>query len=263
LLGRATLAIFIVSILDVRVAEARYPIPPALTKKVPPAAKGKFAKPAKKLSRYAPIELFEINTKETFRLRFQDDQGRPIKGWQKRFDKFMRCHKTGAVGKINPRLPKLLYQTSRYFEGRKLEVISGFRHPKVARNPKSPHKQGLACDFRVLGVPNTVLRDYLRKTFDHVGVGYYPNSTFVHLDVRMGASAFWIDYSGPGQDSDYSPNPKDDLKNGRADSYRPAPKGMDRDESMDDIEDATRAGPKPVKGTGAVPAPQGPKTFDE
>ena len=59
--------------------------------------------------------------------------------------------------------------------------------------------KGLACDFRVVGVKNTELRDYLRHAFKHVGVGYYPNSSFVHLDVRQGASAFWIDYSGPGE----------------------------------------------------------------
>jgi hypothetical protein len=81
--------------------------------------------------------------------------------------------------------------------------------------------KGLACDFRVEGVKTAELRDYLRKTFDKVGVGYYPNSTFVHLDVRKERSAFWIDYSGPGERSVYSENPKDDLRTGRADQYRP------------------------------------------
>ena len=68
--------------------------------------------------------------------------------------------------------------------------------------------KGLACDFRVEGVKTTDLRDYLRKTFDKVGVGYYPNSTFVHLDVRKDRSAFWIDYSGPGERAVYSENPE-------------------------------------------------------
>jgi hypothetical protein len=81
--------------------------------------------------------------------------------------------------------------------------------------------KGLACDFRVEGVKTAELRDYLRRTFDKVGVGYYPNSTFVHLDVRKDRSAFWIDYSGPGERAVYSATPNDDLKNGRADSYHP------------------------------------------
>lgn len=182
--------------------------------------KGAIKKP-KKLSRYAAVELYQINTKETLLLRFQDDRGRTIKGWQKRFDRFMRCHQTGKVSKMDPRLAKMLYQTARRFEGHRLEVVSGFRHPKVARNPRSPHKQGLACDFRVAGIANAVLRDWLRKTFDHAGVGYYPNSVFVHLDNRrQGPSAFWIDYSGPGQTASYAENAREDLRSGRADRPR-------------------------------------------
>ena len=119
---------------------------------------------------------------------------------------------------MNPRLMRLLYQTGRHWPGKRLEVVSGFRNPTVAKNPRSPHMKGLACDFRVEGVKTTELRDYLRKAFDKVGVGYYPNSTFVHLDVRKDRSAFWIDYSGPGERAVYSENPSEDLKTGRADS---------------------------------------------
>ena len=53
--------------------------------------------------------------------------------------------------------------------GKRLEVVSGFRSPTVAKNPRSPHMKGLACDFRVEGVKTTELRDYLRKAFDKVG----------------------------------------------------------------------------------------------
>jgi uncharacterized protein YcbK (DUF882 family) len=205
------------------------------------------AKKAKKLSRYAAVELFQINTKETLMLRFQDDRGRPIKGWQKRFDKFMRCHLTGAVHKMDPRLAQLLYKTARHFEGHRMEVVSGYRHPKVARNPKSPHKLGLACDFRMAGIANTVLRDYVRKAYEHVGVGYYPNSVFVHLDNRKnGPSAFWIDYSGPGQAAEYSENAAEDLRTGRAERRRPA----EASEGADDMAGLPAA---PVK-SGAVTA---------
>jgi hypothetical protein len=122
---------------------------------------------------------------------------------------------------MNPRLMKLLYQTGRHWPGKRLEVVSGYRSPKVAKNPRSPHMKGLACDFRVEGVTTTELRDYLRQHFEKVGVGYYPNSTFVHLDVRKEKSAFWIDYSGPGERAIYSENPNEDLKTGRADTYKP------------------------------------------
>jgi hypothetical protein len=50
-------------------------------------------------------------------------------------------------------------------------------------------------------VPNEALRDFMRG-FDDVGVGYYPNSSFVHLDVRE-VNTYWIDYSGPGEAPQY------------------------------------------------------------
>jgi len=57
-------------------------------------------------------------------------------------------------------------------------------------------------DFSIVGVPNTVLRDFCR-TLPNVGCGYYPNSSFVHMDVRE-MSTYWIDYSGPGQSPRYA-----------------------------------------------------------
>jgi uncharacterized protein YcbK (DUF882 family) len=173
------------------------------------------------VNRNGPVELFSVNGKETLFLRLRDDKGRPLRGVQKRFDHFLRCHHTNVTHAMNPRLVRVLYQVGKHYPGRRVEVVSGYRHPSVAKNPRSPHMQGLACDFRIAGVRNQDLRDYLRRGYEKVGVGYYPNSSFVHLDVRKDRSAFWIDYSGPGERATYSENPVADLKSGRADSYKP------------------------------------------
>lgn len=167
------------------------------------------------------VELYNVNRHETLQLKLRDERGRAVRAPQKRFDRFLRCHYTNQQHAMNPRLMALLYSTGRHWPGHRLEVVSGYRHPSVAKNPRSPHMKGLACDFRVVGVSNTQLRDYLRTAYKNVGVGYYPNSTFVHLDVRKDRSAFWIDYSGPGERAMYSENPGQDLKSGRAESYRP------------------------------------------
>jgi uncharacterized protein YcbK (DUF882 family) len=186
-----------------------------------------LANPARAAKRPKPpppnVVLFQINTKETMTLK----PGRPPKGFQRRFDRFLRCHHTNKTHAMNPRLVRLLYQTGRHWPGRRVEVISGYRHPTVAKNPHSPHMKGLACDIHVAGVTNQELRDYLRKSFQKVGVGYYPNSSFVHLDVRKDRSAFWIDYSGPGERAMYSEKPGDDLKSGRADQVHPTKIGAD------------------------------------
>lgn len=92
-------------------------------------------------------------------------------------------------------LLSLLATISDTFGGRPLRIVSGYRSRSFARESK--HKVGRAVDFRVVGVPNHVVRDYLR-TLGNVGVGYYPNSTFLHFDVRE-APTYWIDDSGPGQ----------------------------------------------------------------
>jgi uncharacterized protein YcbK (DUF882 family) len=175
----------------------------------------------KKVPKNAPVVLYAVNRRETMALRLRDTKGRPVKGTQRRFDHFLRCHYTNVEHRMDPRLMRLLFQTGHHWPGRRLEVVSGYRHPDVAKNPHSPHMKGLACDFRVEGVKTAELRDYLRHTFDRVGVGYYPNSSFVHLDVRKDRSAFWIDYSGPGERAVYSPSPDQDLRSGRADRYHP------------------------------------------
>jgi LysM repeat protein len=103
----------------------------------------------------------------------------------------------GADGdeRVPRKLLELLARVSDTFGGRSIRVVSGFRDFSYVAESK--HKIGHAIDFSIPGVPNSALRDYLR-TFKDVGVGYYPNSSFVHFDVR-GYNAYWVDYAGPGE----------------------------------------------------------------
>ena len=101
---------------------------------------------------------------------------------------------------IDPRLIKLLAQVSDTFGGRTIRIVSGYRLKSTSR--ESRHRKGKAADFTVAGVLNEVLRDYL-MTLPDVGIGYYPRSGFVHLDVRK-KWTYWIDYSGPGQRPRYA-----------------------------------------------------------
>ncbi len=106
----------------------------------------------------------------------------------------------GKQTPINTRLIKLLAVVSDTFGGRTIRVVSGYR---LGKTPKtSRHRSGHAVDLRIAGVSTEALRDFV-KTFDRVGVGYYPKSKFVHLDVRT-QWTFWIDYAGPGQPPQYA-----------------------------------------------------------
>jgi uncharacterized protein YcbK (DUF882 family) len=230
-------------------AQASTTTPAPLKPKPAPLTKAQKAAAKAKAAKNAPITLYHVNRKETMSLRLREANGQPVKGLQKRFNRFLRCHHTNVQHSMNPRLVKLLYQTGKHWPGHRVEVVSGYRSPKVAKNPHSPHMKGLACDFRIEGVKAAELRDYLRRTYEKVGVGYYPNSSFVHLDVRKDRSAFWIDYSGPGERAIYSENPSEDLKSGRADQYHPSK----IDESWTD--DASKDPPpeEVAKGTPAAP----------
>jgi len=104
----------------------------------------------------------------------------------------------GAKGErppISERLLRLLVRVSDTFGGRSVRVVSGFRKRSFYGDSRHPRSE--AVDFSIPGVPNAALRQYLLLLED-VGVGYYPNSSFVHLDVRS-CPIQWVDYAGPGE----------------------------------------------------------------
>ncbi len=110
---------------------------------------------------------------------------------------------TGTHPRVDARLIALLADVSEHFGGRTLRVVSGYRDHSYFED--SRHKTSQAVDFGIPGVSNSVLRDYVRR-FRNAGVGFYPNSTFVHLDVRE-AAAYWVDYAGPGEAPRTRPRP--------------------------------------------------------
>lgn len=145
---------------------------------------------------------------EELTVRVKDKRGKIPPPALKTFSKALRSG--NAMHAIDPRLVALVGMVSNHFGGRKLEIISGFRpFTPTQSNKHSNHNLGKALDFRVQGVPNEALRDFC-KGLRNVGVGYYPNSYFVHLDVRD-APAFWIDYSKAGEAPKYDkPSPQAD-----------------------------------------------------
>ncbi|MGH7280674.1 MAG: YcbK family protein, partial [Polyangiaceae bacterium] len=82
----------------------------------------------------------------------------------------------------------------------RLSVVSGYRPASVG----SFHASGKALDFHIEGVSNEALVAFC-KTLQDTGCGYYPNSSFVHMDVRPTGTGHvqWIDASGPGESPHY------------------------------------------------------------
>jgi len=160
------------------------------------------------------IHASRLASNEDFVVRVSSRRGHVAPGALKTFERVMRSA-GGLTHAPDPRLISLVGQVSNHFGSRRLEIISGFRpYSPTQYTAHSNHNIGHALDFRIVGVPNEVLRDYC-KTLHNVGVGYYPNSTFVHLDVRD-TPATWIDYSRPGEPPRYS-TPGVDADEGTSD----------------------------------------------
>ena len=107
-------------------------------------------------------------------------------------DRVLRDHRTGEVHPIAPGLIDLVADLAGHF-GRPdaVQIISGYRSPASnaalhARSSgvatRSLHMQGMAMDIRVPGAPLERLRDSA-LALGKGGVGYYPDSNFVHVDV--------------------------------------------------------------------------------
>ena len=95
----------------------------------------------------------------------------------------------------------------------RVAIVSGYRPGSTG----SFHASAQALDFHLEGVPNEAVVDYC-KTLENTGCGYYPNSSFVHVDVRAPGAGHvaWIDASGPGEPPQYvttwPPPPEPDVK---------------------------------------------------
>ena len=104
----------------------------------------------------------------------------------------LRDHRNNEVHQIDPELLDLLTTLSRRLDaGPRFEVISGYRSPatnamlhaesaEVAKS--SLHTLGQAIDIRMAGLDLGYLHS-AALSLDLGGVGYYPTSDFVHLDV--------------------------------------------------------------------------------
>jgi len=103
----------------------------------------------------------------------------------------LRDHRANEVHPIDPRLLDLLYALGRAIGPHGFQVISGYRSPvtnaRLAAASEgvathSLHTQGMAIDVRVQGIRTSALRDAALELHGG-GVGYYPRSDFVHVDV--------------------------------------------------------------------------------
>jgi uncharacterized protein YcbK (DUF882 family) len=114
-----------------------------------------------------------------------------------KLDELFRCLNTGEVRAMRSELYEQLSRIQDHFQGKQVLAFSGFR---LTDNGSSRHYHASAMDFRIKGISIYELKKYA-ETLDtgNMGLGIYPNSDFVHLDVRAPGepSYYWVDRSGP------------------------------------------------------------------
>jgi uncharacterized protein YcbK (DUF882 family) len=185
---------------------------PGARLRLPGEAKQKEAPPSKgapelksKVGRNEPpavgmksgvVSFYRVATGEKLRLTVTDPKGRVRPQAAQRMAAFLRPRGSKKQKRPDLRLLALITEVSKHYDGRAIQVMSGYRVAKGFTSKESRHTQGAAMDIKIDGVTNRALCDYLRH-FKNVGVGFYPHSLFVHFDVR-GKNAYWIDMSSPG-----------------------------------------------------------------
>jgi uncharacterized protein YcbK (DUF882 family) len=141
------------------------------------------------------LVLAALNTGERVELRAATERGGFSATDLDRAALLLRDTRSGNLHPIEPRLLDLVYDLETHFQSREVRVISGYRTPRGRSS--SNHGKGRAIDLVVPGSSDADVAEYAR-TLGFVGIGIYPTSGFVHVDVRE-RSYFWSDSSGPGR----------------------------------------------------------------
>jgi uncharacterized protein YcbK (DUF882 family) len=137
------------------------------------------------------LTIYNTHTGEWLKNMVYWSRGRYLLSSLQDMSILMRDHRNDEVHRVDPRLCDILYRTQRLLGANgAIHMVSGYRSPKtnamlaknttgVAKN--SYHLRGQAIDVFIPGVRLGEIQKaglWLKQG----GVGFYPNSGFVHLD---------------------------------------------------------------------------------
>jgi uncharacterized protein YcbK (DUF882 family) len=121
----------------------------------------------------------------------------PLSGAEPSFNRFCEAladRTTASKTALDPRLLELLRQIAIRHPGARIELVSGYRSPKLNEMLRkkghrvashSQHSLGHAVDFRVIGLTPSQMKQVILKVGWDGGIGQYDKSSdlFVHADV--------------------------------------------------------------------------------
>jgi uncharacterized protein YcbK (DUF882 family) len=137
------------------------------------------------------LAFYNVHTQEQIEVCYFDQDGYRFEALTQ-IDHILRDHRTGKINPIDTSLIDLLYTVQCQIRPLSpFSIISGYRSPETNERlrrassgvaKRSLHTKGQAIDIRLPGYQTAKLRD-LCVTLQSGGVGYYPKSDFVHLDI--------------------------------------------------------------------------------
>ncbi len=132
----------------------------------------------------AKLALVALNTHERVELTAFGARGGFSQRDLDRAAHELREPSSGNEHPIEPRVLDALYRIQTHFNAQEIRVISGYRTPASIGSPRSSnHGRGRAIDIVVPGATDEDVAKLARE-MGFMGVGIYPTSGFVHVDVR-------------------------------------------------------------------------------
>ncbi len=138
--------------------------------------------------------LHSTHLNKTFKADYFDGHRYNITGLFQ-IDKALMDYRAWQIARIDLKLVELLHEIHHYTKRRygvdRIDVLSGYRSPATNRYLRrhsrgvakhSYHMKAQAVDIHIPGVRLRTLR-HIARGIGMGGVGYYPRSGFVHVDV--------------------------------------------------------------------------------
>jgi uncharacterized protein YcbK (DUF882 family) len=162
------------------------------------------------------VSLYDENDHQTGTIAIWRD-GSVDDATKKVVKHLFRCRRTFREKMMAQKTLAMLADVSDHYPGKVIEYVSAYR-TGGGESATSPHRDGRALDFRIRGVQLREIRDYVWKTYSDVGVGWYPQEQFVHIDTRpVIHDTAWTFLKG---DNHYHPYWAESVKNTRVATVR-------------------------------------------
>lgn len=137
------------------------------------------------------LSLYNLHTEEKLKTTYWE-QGKYLQDGLAEINYLLRDHRSGEHTDIDPQLLNLMFLLQQKAQSKQaFHIISGYRSPasnEMLRKSstgvaqKSLHTLGMAVDLRLPGTKLEDLRD-MAINLQGGGVGFYPESDFIHIDT--------------------------------------------------------------------------------